>query len=351
MQNYEIQEKIYYSKSTIIHKVRNIIDNNIYAMKVFVGFYNQAISEIQIMKKCQIPFVIKLQEVFRLYDNIIIIMEYADQGNLKQFISKHLGSFISERVIQNKIYYKGLNTENILIHQEQVRICDFGIDNLIQHQKLCYRPPELLFDNKFSYKSMMYQFGLVLYKLTNQRQLFKLEIIEQIKAVILNGGAIVKIPQIYSKELQFIISTCLDRETDRLDIRQLVNNENLKILLKQKHVTFNYEQQDTFEFWCNNKQQKQKGKSVYTDYVELEVKESNPNNQQIIQQDKPTNNKTINLRTNNKSNQNIPKLKIKKPQNETQTFRPTSYQYYQQIKIHLLYSSKISFSNSQTTMD
>ena len=40
MQNYEIQEKIYESKTTIIHKVRNLKDNNIYAMKEFVGFFN-----------------------------------------------------------------------------------------------------------------------------------------------------------------------------------------------------------------------------------------------------------------------------------------------------------------------
>lgn len=40
MENYEILEKIYESKSTIIYKVRNIKDNNIYAMKEFVGFYN-----------------------------------------------------------------------------------------------------------------------------------------------------------------------------------------------------------------------------------------------------------------------------------------------------------------------
>ncbi|CAD8075468.1 unnamed protein product [Paramecium sonneborni] len=342
MQNYEILEKIYESKSTIIHKVRNIKDNNIYAMKEFVGFYNQALSEISIMKKCQIPFVIKLKEVFRIDDNVIIIMEYADQGNLKQFISEHLGSFISERVIckiliqivfvfiymrENKICYKGLNPENILIHQEQVRICDFGIDNLIEHQKPSYRPPELLFQNKFSYKSMMYHLGLVLYELTTQRQLFKLEIIEQIKAVILNGGAIVKIPQIYSKQLRFIISTCLDlQETDRLDIRQLVQNENFKVLLKQKHFTFTYEQQDTFEFWCNNKQQKQKRKSVCTENLDLEVKEQLPLDQQIIQQDKPNKNITMNLESKIKNKQTIPKLNLKKPPDDTLTLRPISQQ-------------------------
>lgn len=42
----------------------------------------------------------------------------------------------------------------------------FGIDNLIWHQKSCYKPTELLFYNKFSYKSMIYQFGLVLFELT-----------------------------------------------------------------------------------------------------------------------------------------------------------------------------------------
>ncbi|CAK74758.1 unnamed protein product (macronuclear) [Paramecium tetraurelia] len=342
MQNYEILEKIYESKSTLIHKVRNIRDNNIYAMKEFIGFYNQALSEIQIMKQCQIPFVIKLKEVFRLDDNVVIIMEYADQGNLKQFINEHLGSFISERVIckiliqivfvliylrENKICYKGLNPENILIHQEQVRICDFGIDNLIQHQKPSYRPPELLFHNKFSYKSMMYQFGLVLYELTTQRQLFKFEVIEQIKAVIFNGGAIVKIPQIYSKQLRFIIATCLDlQETDRLDIRQLVHNENFKILLKQKHFTFTYEQQDTFEFWSNNKQQKQKRKSVCTDNFDFDSKDQTQKDQQIIQEDKPNINKTINLGPKTNSKQPIPKLNLKKPNDDTLTLRPISQQ-------------------------
>ena len=32
---------------------------------------------------------------------------------------------------ENKILYKGLCPENILIHKDQIRINDFGIDNLV----------------------------------------------------------------------------------------------------------------------------------------------------------------------------------------------------------------------------
>lgn len=40
MQNYEILEKLYESKTTVIHKVRDVKNNNIYAMKEFMGFHN-----------------------------------------------------------------------------------------------------------------------------------------------------------------------------------------------------------------------------------------------------------------------------------------------------------------------
>ncbi|CAD8074737.1 unnamed protein product [Paramecium primaurelia] len=319
MQNYEIQEKIYESKLKIIHKVSNIKDNNIYAIKDRFQIFCKVFQVINFKQfKC-----IKPKEVFRLDDNIIIIMEY----QIKEIENKKIRYVIKFQIL--KLYYYIKKKLGFMI---------FGIDNLIWHQKSCYKPTELLFYNKFSYKSMIYQFGLVLFELTTQRQLFKLEIIEQIKAVILNGGAIVKIPQIYSKELGFIISTCLDlRETDRLDIRQLVNNDNFIILLKQKNFTFNYEQLDTFEFWCNNKQQKQKERVFIL----------------IIQNQKLKNliliiNKLFNKINQITIKQSIYELKINFLINQRNLiYYDYQKQYLRQIKIHLLYSSKISFSNSQ----
>ncbi|CAD8173954.1 unnamed protein product [Paramecium pentaurelia] len=341
MQNYEILEKLYESKTTVIHKVRDVKNNNIYAMKEFMGFHNQGLNEIQLIKKCQIPFVIKIKEAFILDDNVIVIMEYADQGNLKQFIGQHQGVFIQERVIckiliqlvfiliylrENQICYKGLNPENILIHQDQIRIADFGIDNLILHQKPSYRPPELLFHNKFSYKSIMYQLGLILYELTTQRHLFKFELIEQIKAVIHNGGAIVKIPSFYSKQLRFIIKNCLElQESERLDIRQLIHNENFKFILNQKYMTFTFEQQSIFDKWCNVQSQNEQIISIDIPINENENKDRQSNYTAYTQEIKQIHKSTI-IETKIQYQKSIHKSNLQRQQDEIMSLRPLSSQ-------------------------
>ncbi|CAD8174183.1 unnamed protein product [Paramecium octaurelia] len=341
MQNYQILEKLYESKTTVIHKVRDIKDYNIYAMKEFMGLRNQGLSEIQLIKQCQIPFIIKIKEAFLLDENVILIMEYADQGNLKQFIEHHQGVKIQERVIckiliqltlvliylrENQICYKGLNPENILIHQDQVRLADFGIDNLIQHQKPSYRPPELLFHNKFSYKSIMYQLGLILYELTTQRPLFKFELIEQIKAVIHNGGAIVKLPQFYSKQLRFIIKNCLElQESDRLDIRQLVHNDNFKFLISQKYMTFTFEQQSTFDLWCNIQSSNQQLISIDTPKNETENKERQSNYTAHTQEIKQVHQSII-LEKKVYDKKSTYKSNLQRQQDEIMSLRPLSSQ-------------------------
>ncbi|CAK79743.1 unnamed protein product (macronuclear) [Paramecium tetraurelia] len=338
MQNYELLEKLYESKTTVIHKVRDVKDNNIYAMKEFMGF---RLNEIQLIKQCQIPFVIKIKEAFLLDENVIVIMEYADQGNLKQFIGHHQGVNIQERVIckiliqltfvliylrENQICYKGLNPENILIHQDQVRLADFGIDNLIQLQKPSYRPPELLFHNKYSYKSVMYQFGLILYELTTQRPLFKFELIEQIKAVIHNGGAIVKLPQFYSKQLRFIIKNCLElQESERLDIRQLVHNENYKFLLSQKYMTFTFEQQSIFDTWCNIQSSNEQLISIGIPKNETENKERQSNYTAHTQEIKQIHQSII-IETKVQNTKAIYKSNLQRQQDEIMSLRPLSSQ-------------------------
>ncbi|CAD8072472.1 unnamed protein product [Paramecium sonneborni] len=341
MQNYEILEKLYESKTTVIHKVRNVKDNNIYAMKEYLGFRNQGLNELQLIKQCQIPFVVKIKEAFLLEENVVIIMEYADQGNLQQFIGHHLGVYIQERVIckiliqlsfvliylrENQICFKGLNPQNILIHQDQIRIADFGIDNLILHQKPSYRPPELLFNNKFTYKSVMYQLGLILYELTTQRCLFKYDLIEQIKAVIHNGGAIVKIPSFYSKQLRFIITKCLElQESERLDIRQLIHNENFQFILSQKHMTFTFEQQSIFDTWCNIKFSNEQLISLDTPISEIQNKDRQSNNT-IYTQDNRFINKSIIIETKIKNTKKQQKQNLQKQQEEIMRLRPLSQQ-------------------------
>lgn len=89
---------------------------------------------------------------------------------------------------ENKILYKGLTPDNILIQKDQIRINDFGIDNLVELPKPGYQVPEFLFEKRFSYKSVMFQLGLILYELAMQRPLLKFDAVDQVKSFIQNGG-------------------------------------------------------------------------------------------------------------------------------------------------------------------
>nr|XP_020463387.1 NUAK family SNF1-like kinase 2 [Monopterus albus] len=100
--------------------------------------------EIEIMSSLCHPHIITIYEVFENKDKIVIVMEYASQGDLYDYIcdKKHVSEqevrhFFRQIVSavhychQNGIVHRDLKLENILLDgKDNVKIADFGLSNL-----------------------------------------------------------------------------------------------------------------------------------------------------------------------------------------------------------------------------
>uniref|UniRef100_A0A915HJL6 Protein kinase domain-containing protein n=1 Tax=Romanomermis culicivorax TaxID=13658 RepID=A0A915HJL6_ROMCU len=122
--------------------------------------------EIRIMSALKHPNIVEIKEVFENHEKIIIVMEYADGGELYDYVSQH-GPLPEEEVckifrqIVSAIYYchkhgvchRDLKLENILLDKNGVaKIADFGLSNYFMDHGLLntfcgsplYASPEII---------------------------------------------------------------------------------------------------------------------------------------------------------------------------------------------------------------
>ncbi|KAG9353107.1 hypothetical protein JZ751_017683 [Albula glossodonta] len=146
--------------------------------------------EIEIMSSLNHPHIITIYEVFENKHKIVIVMEYASQGDLYDYIcerqklsereARHFFRQIVSAVHychQNGIVHRDLKLENILLDgQGNVKIADFGLSNLYRGdeylQTFCgsplYASPEIV--NGRPYKGPevdSWSLGVLLYTLVH----------------------------------------------------------------------------------------------------------------------------------------------------------------------------------------
>jgi NIMA (never in mitosis gene a)-related kinase 1/4/5 len=148
-------------------------------------------NELKILKILNSDYIIKVVNYFKKSNSFNIIMEYASNGDLSQFIKKrklmrnklndkeiyHYISSITKGLIHlhnNKIIHRDLKPSNILITKDnKIKLTDFGISKILNHQLAVYTKigtpyfmsPETLDKNGYSYPVDFWALGCIFFEL------------------------------------------------------------------------------------------------------------------------------------------------------------------------------------------
>ena len=190
-------------------------------------------NEISIHSKLAHENIIKLYNVHEDKDNINIIMEYAENGNLYELISKEKNGLTESKAfdyfiqVVNAVYYlhnnniihRDIKPENILIgNDNKIKLCDFGWAKeltLENRSTFCgtveYMAPEIVGSENYDYSVDIWSLGILLYELLYGHSPFKAS---NTKNVILN----IKTHELtYDDKNKLISKSCKDLIQKLLD--------------------------------------------------------------------------------------------------------------------------------------
>ena len=185
-----------------VYLVSHNITGKKYALKVMnkhklmqtYGNCQLIYNEIDIHSKLNHPNIIKLYNISETEEEINILLEYAEKGNLYSLIKRENGlpeSLASKYFLQivnavyflhqNNIIHRDIKPENILIGENDVlKLCDFGWAKELtvnNRSTFCgtieYMAPEIVGSEKYDYSVDLWSLGILLYELLMGHSPFK----------------------------------------------------------------------------------------------------------------------------------------------------------------------------------
>jgi tRNA A-37 threonylcarbamoyl transferase component Bud32 len=148
---------------------------------------NYAISEVQIMKELNHPFVLCLYYSFQTSSSLYLVLEYCEKGDLESLLEKgklseHEAKFYIAEIVLGLEYlhklgiiYRDLKPANILLDSEgHVRIADFGLAKTFDEKvesvstvvgSPAYISPEIICHENLTKAADIYSLGIVMHEL------------------------------------------------------------------------------------------------------------------------------------------------------------------------------------------
>ena len=167
-------------------------------------------NEIETLRLCQHPSIIRLYDVLENSDDIFIAMELITGGDLLNYLNKKqlkIGEVCSAKItlslakalqyLRNLgIVHRDLKPENILmVDDSNVKIVDFGLAALLGPKEKCkkfvgtlsYAAPEILLGFPYDYSADVWSLGVIVYFMLSGTSPFPdHETLETKKTYILN---------------------------------------------------------------------------------------------------------------------------------------------------------------------
>lgn len=159
-------------------------------MKLDAATRLQMLQEVRLMKLVQHPFVVRLYEVIDTQTKLYLVLEFADGGDMYDYIMRHEGGLQEEmarkyfRQIVTAIQYchklhvvhRDLKPENVVFFEKLglVKLTDFGFSNKFSPGQrlrtscgsLAYSAPEILLGDAYDAPAVdIWSLGVILYML------------------------------------------------------------------------------------------------------------------------------------------------------------------------------------------
>lgn len=263
LNGYIIEKRIGSGSYGSVYLVRNKKTKAVYAMKkicvanIKTKEREYLISEILIQKANKCEYIIKLIDVFFENNNIYIVSEYAENGDLDKFIInfKKNRKHISNRTIakltlqmasalkylhRNNIIHRDIKTSNVFLDKDyNIKLGDLGIAKIMGNRHLAntyigtpyYMAPELYKGDQYDTKCDVWSLGCILYELITLNKPFEGRNIMDLANKIKYSNADYRYIYKHKSEYSYMLDKMLQKNpSKRCDISFIYNNNFLGTL-------------------------------------------------------------------------------------------------------------------------
>ncbi|CAD8098203.1 unnamed protein product [Paramecium primaurelia] len=281
-----------------------IISNNL----IKSDYTSQQIAqEVEIMKSLNHQNIVKLLDVFHSTNNIYIVTEYCNGGDLKAYliprqISEERAIEIFKQILnglqellKNGIVHRDLKPANILLQDGIFKITDFGFAKRVQVDSTMsslvgtplYMAPQILRRLPYTSKSDIWSLGLILYEMIYKTTPWhSSNVVELLNRLDNESLKFPLLPKIDQKTKQIIIGCLGKEEKDRWGWDQLFQTilgqqqqkldlKGLPISVKKTQMQKQYSQQNLAEHCKTTSTQASPIRSISTNRLKTGTNESN----------------------------------------------------------------------------
>ena len=224
-------------------------------------------TEIDTIKVCQHPYVVKLYEIIETYNEFNIVLEYCELGNLYSYL-KNSKNQLSENQIAKYIHdiskavysmhnlgiiHRDLKLSNIALtknnNEIEIRIIDFGLSKIIGPNQYCnegygtpgYAAPEVINRYNYSFEADIWSIGAITYFLCagklpfdyirpncTEKDIIENTLLDEVKF----GDIFIKK---YSRYVVKFIKDLMNKNTyERPNIKEVLEHEWLQLYFKNE---------------------------------------------------------------------------------------------------------------------